>query len=209
MYSEQDAARRAAGWRLADALWFAVTSIAAPPAPLPAAVVWIDGDFEMLLDVLLRDHGFEERSMMVSDGISVPDGLFVQRDGRGLLVWVPPDPQRTGMDPVVLPRAVRIEAAASSGGTRLTLHRVTAPATAIAITTAVVLTGLASTLAFVIGGAWMWGLVGVLGLMVWGSLAHQFRVSAARTQLAWDALQPALHQVGVPEPALPDGDPYR
>ncbi len=147
--------------------------------------------------------------MMVSDGLSVPDGLFVQRDGRGLLVWVPPDPQRTGMDPVVLPRAVRIDAVPSHGGTRITLHRVTAPATAIAMTSAVVLTGLVVTAAFVLGGTWVWGLVGLLGAIVWGSLVQQLRISGARTQLAWDALQPALSQVGLPEPVLPEGDPYR
>ena len=186
-----------------------MTSIASPPAPLPAARVWIEGDLDTLLDVLLRDHGFEERSMMVSDGISVPDGVFVQRDRGGLLVWVPPDPKRTGMDPVVLPPAVRISGTATSGGTRLELHRVTAPATALALASAVGLTALAVFGAWAIGGAIVWSLLAVLGAIVWGTLVQQLRIAAARTPLAWNALQPALEQVAAPEPALPEGDPYR
>ena len=186
-----------------------MTSIATPPAPLPAATVWIDGDLDALLDVLLRNHGFEERSMMVSDGISVPDGLFVQRDRHGLLVWVPPDPRRTGMDPVVLPPAVRIRGLASGGGTRLELHRVTAPATAVALTSAVGLTAVALLGAWAIGGPIVWSVLAVLGAIVWGTLIQQLRIAAARTQLAWEALQPALEEVAAPEPALPEGDPYR
>ena len=186
-----------------------VTSIATPPPPQPAAVVWTEGDLDALLDVMLRDHGFEERSMMVSDGLSVPDGFFVQKDRHGLLVWVPPDPKRTGMDPVVLPRAVRIEASERPGGTRLELHRVTAPATAVALTSAVGLTALAGVAAWLVGGPIVWTVLGLLGFIVWGTLAQQMKIAAARTQLAWDALQPALEDVGVPEPALPEGDPYR
>ena len=186
-----------------------VTSIAGPIAPAPAAVVWIEGDEDALLDVLLRNHGFEERSMMVSDGISVPDGLFVQRDRNGLLVWVPPDPKRTGMDPVVLPPAVRIEASQTAGGTRLELHRVTAPATAVALASAAGLSALACVGAWFVGGAVVWTVLGLLGAIVWGTLIQQLRIASARAQLAWDALQPALLEIGMPEPALPEGDPYR
>lgn len=147
--------------------------------------------------------------MMVSDGISVPDGFFVEKDRHGLLVWVPPDPKRTGMDPVVLPRAVRIEASERPGGTRLELHRVTAPATAVALTSAVGLTALAGVVAWMVGGPIVWTVLSLLAAIVWGTLAQQMKIAAARTQLAWDALQPALEDVGVPEPALPEGDPYR
>lgn len=146
---------------------------------------------------------------MVSDGISVPDGLFVQRDRHGLLVWVPPDPKRTGIDPVVLPPAVRIQPTLSRGGTRLELHRVTAPATAVALTSAVGLTGLAALGAWAIGGLVVWSVVGLLAAIVWGTLVQQLRIASGRTQLAWNALQPALAEVSVPEPALPERDPYR
>lgn len=183
--------------------------VTSPPALRPAAVLWTDGDLDALLDVMLRDHGFEERSMMVSDGISVPDGFFVQKDRHGLLVWVPPDPKRTGMDPVVLPRAVRIEATERPGGTRLVLHRLTAPATAVALTSAAGLTALACVAAWLVGGAAVWTILGLLATIVWGTLVQQMKIAAARTQLAWEALQPALEDVVAPEPALPEGDPYR
>ncbi|MEM6296109.1 MAG: hypothetical protein AAGA54_32850 [Myxococcota bacterium] len=185
-----------------------MTSAASPPPPTPARTLWIEGAVEDLFEALLADHGFEERSMMVSDGISVPDGLYVERTTGGLLVWVPPDPQRTGGDPAILPPAVRIEAERSGPGTRLALHRVTAPATVLNLASAAGLTALAAGGAWWLGGTYAWVAFGLLAAVVWGALAQQVRVAAARAQLAWDALQPALGQLQLPEPAG-STDPYR
>ncbi len=183
-----------------------MTSIATPPPPEPAATLWIEGSVETLLDVLMREHGFEERSMMLSDGMSVPEGVFVQRERGGLLVWVPPDPSRTAVDPVVLPPAVRIEAQRAGGGTRLKLHRVMAPATVVAVVSTLGLSLAAVAGAWVIGGAIAWAAAATLGCVVWVVLIHQRQVAAGRAHRAWDMLQPALRELEAPEPA---GDPYR
>lgn len=172
--------------------------------------VWIAGPVESLMDTLLEEHGFEERSMMVSDGISVPDGLYVQRtELGGLLVWVPPDPSRTWGDPAILPRAVRVRAESHGEGTRLELRRVTAPATRVGVGAAMGLTLVAVTVAAAIGGAVAWSILGVLGAVFWGELLMQLRVARARSQAAWDALQPALQTLALPEPPRASPDPYR
>ncbi len=147
--------------------------------------------------------------MMVTDGISVPDGLYVERIEGGLLVWVPPDPRRTWGDPAVLPPAVAIRGAEHRGGTQLSLRRVVAPATKLNLTSATVLTAIAVGVAMWIADAWAWWTLAGLASIVWGELAVQLRVASARARTAWDALGPALGALALPEPPADGADPYR
>ena len=186
-----------------------MTSIAsAHPLP-PDARLWIEGDVESLFDVLL-EHGFEERSSMISDGLSVPDGLYVERADQGLLVWVPPDPKRTGLDPMVLPPAVRIDAEPRAGGTQISLHHTEAPATTVSFAIASILSWVAVGVGWMLASTVVWSVLGVAAVLFWGALLYQQRVASARTRLAWNALQPVLGEVAASEPMLPpEGDPYR
>lgn len=185
-----------------------MTSLASEfPVP-PAGRLWIEGDVESLFDALL-EHGFEERSSMVSDGISVPDGLYVERVERGLLVWVPPDPKRAGVDPMVLPRAVSIEVEPDGDRTKLELNHTSAPATFVSTIIAIALSWAAVGVAWVVDSTAVWTVVVVLGAALWGALLYQQRIAAERGRLAWDALQPILDGLATSPPTPMDGDPYR
>ena len=170
---------------------------------------WVPSDLDEVLEALVHEHGFEERSMMVSDGISVPDGLYVERIERGLLVWVPPDPSRTGGDPAILPAAVMVRGEPHDGGTRLRVSRVVAPATKLNLLSAAGLTLLAAAVASWIGGAVAWWVLAGLALVLWGELGLQLRVASARAGAAWGALRPALEELVRPEPEPGSLGPYR
>ncbi len=144
----------------------------------------------------LIEAGFEPRSMLASDGKTIPEGVYLTRRGERIVVWVPPDPARSVGNSAVLPTAIELRVEAQAQGRRLRVRPIRSLATQVGVGALVGVALLsAAALAWFGAAPMVWFMTFFAQAVAWVLALHQARIARARDTKAWDALSPVLGEL--------------
>ena len=178
----------------------------------PANLV-VAQSLDELMTMLIEDHGFVERSLLrwSSHHREVPDGVYVERQEDELLVWVPPDPERSMGNGSLLPKTVRLSARPHPRGHQLTVQRERARSSVMTLGAGAFFAIVFVASGFAAGPAAIdlpIILLYLLSLSALGSvLGRQYLDARARSDMAWEALANVLGPLAIS--GHDEEDPYR